>query len=200
MLNAADAVATIRAEYGPDEHQAVEIYGDVIDALERAGLPAYVETRGGLAICALTPDGSLLTVASEDVLPWDRNKLAGWHLAHTAEDEPGTPWRCIVHDAVPAGRSAGADEGIEAVVSAAVTHLKSCPHRSMEPEGHPGESAGNDEASALAHGVRCTGCGSLQVAFTVRGWANCRACGLGQESGAAMLCHDWCEECEAAAL
>ncbi|MFF4408431.1 hypothetical protein ACFY1P_29310 [Streptomyces sp. NPDC001407] len=199
MLNAADVVAAIRAAYGPDEHQAVEIYGDVIDALEGAGFPAYVETRGGLAICALTPDGSLLTVASEDALPWDRDKLAGWHLAHTAEDEPGTPWRCIVHDDVTAGHSAGS-EGIEAVVAAAAAHFKTCPHRSTEAEDHPGEPTGNDESSALPHGVHCTGCGSPQVAFTVRGWANCRACGLGQESGAAMLCHAWCEECEAAAL
>ncbi|WP_116211663.1 hypothetical protein [Streptomyces olivoreticuli] len=218
-LNAADAVAAIRAEYGPDEHQAVEVYGDVIDALEEAGFPAYVETRGGLAVCAFTPDGSLLTVASEDALPWDRDKLAGWHLAHTAEDEPGTPWRCIVHDGAAAGHDTGAGEGFEAVVAAAVTHLKTCPRRSAEPGVRLRELAGSngasallaesrpklpsgapDPASTLAHGVRCTGCSSLQVALTARGWANCRTCGLGQEAGATVLCRDWCEECEAAAL
>ncbi|MEU1307880.1 hypothetical protein ABZ419_03135 [Streptomyces cinnamoneus] len=203
MLNVAAAVAAIRAEYGSDEHQAVELYGDVMDAFEEAGFPAYVETRGGLAVCAVTPDGSLLTVASEDALPWDRDRLAGWHLAHTAEDEPGTPWRCTVHDAVAAGHGTGAGEGIEAMVAAAVTHLKTCPHRAAElpadtrPEPSPGAP---DPASALVHGVRCTSCGSPQITLTVRGWANCRACGLGQESGAVMICRDWCEKCEATAL
>ncbi|MHA7956359.1 hypothetical protein ACX9I7_01185 [Streptomyces sp. L500] len=119
-------VEKIRACYGPDEHQAVELYGDVIDAFETAGLPAYVETRGGLAVCATVSDGSLLIVASDDALPWNRDALTGWHLSHTAEDEPGTPWRCTVYDTVSTGHYHSATLNVAPMVSAGMAHLGAC--------------------------------------------------------------------------
>lgn len=122
----AATVDEIRAHYGPDEHQAVELYGDVIDAFETAGLPAYVETRGGLAVCAITPTGSLLVVASDDALPWSRDALVGWHLSHTAEDEPGTPWRCTVYDTVSADHHHGVDLSVARMISAGLAHLGAC--------------------------------------------------------------------------
>lgn len=50
------------------------------------------------------------------------------------------------------------------------------------------------------HGVHCTECGSDQVTFTARAWANCQTCGKGQAQSEAMLCSEHCEECSATAL
>lgn len=50
------------------------------------------------------------------------------------------------------------------------------------------------------HRVLCTECGSDQVAFTTRSWANCRTCGQGQPQGEAMLCSEYCKDCSAKAL
>ncbi|MEV4741780.1 hypothetical protein [Streptomyces sp. NPDC049555] len=126
-MNAIDSVSEIRAQYGPDEHQAVELYSDVIDAFEAAGLPAYVETRGGLAVCAVAPDGSMFVIASEEALPWRRDALDGWHLSHAPEDEPGVPWRCTVYDTVAADLDYGAAIDVTHLVSAARAHLAVCP-------------------------------------------------------------------------
>ncbi|MCX4666404.1 hypothetical protein OG453_06945 [Streptomyces sp. NBC_01381] len=57
-----------------------------------------------------------------------------------------------------------------------------------------GEPA-RDGKTPRAHGVRCIDCGSHQVAFTVRAWANCQACGKGQTQSEAMLCSDHCDGC-----
>lgn len=62
--------------------------------------------------------------------------------------------------------------------------------------GEPGEGG----KLPRVHGVRCTACGSDQVVFTPRAWANCRACGKGQMQGAATLCSAHCEDCVAASL
>ena len=58
--------------------------------------------------------------------------------------------------------------------------------------GEPGE----DGRAPRVHGVRCTECGSDQVAFTTRPWANCPTCGKGQMQGEATLCSDQCAECD----
>ncbi|MHA7956360.1 hypothetical protein ACX9I7_01190 [Streptomyces sp. L500] len=58
----------------------------------------------------------------------------------------------------------------------------------------------NAKTGERVHSVACQDCGSSRVTFTVRDWANCGACGLGQEQGATTYCSDFCEECEAAAL
>ncbi|MFI1179947.1 hypothetical protein ACH4UT_10360 [Streptomyces sp. NPDC020799] len=123
-----EAIAAIRAEYGPRELEALRTYGDVAAALEAAGLPTYVETRGGLALCSMAPDGSLLVVASEEALPSDRSRLSGWHLSHCPEDGPAARWRCIVHDTVPTTSPAGAcgDLALEPLIAAAQAHLAAC--------------------------------------------------------------------------
>ncbi|MET8680973.1 hypothetical protein ABZW18_26180 [Streptomyces sp. NPDC004647] len=56
------------------------------------------------------------------------------------------------------------------------------------------------ETSQPVHGVRCTHCGSEQVSFTVRQWANCHACRKGQTQDDATLCQEACEDCQAKAL
>lgn len=58
----------------------------------------------------------------------------------------------------------------------------------------------NAKTGERVHGVTCQDCGSSQVTFTVRDWANCADCGLGQEQSAATYCSDFCEECEAVGL
>ncbi|MEU7583790.1 hypothetical protein AB0B50_40135 [Streptomyces sp. NPDC041068] len=61
-----------------------------------------------------------------------------------------------------------------------------------------GYTAGEpDEVGNLPriHGVRCTRCGSPDVKFTARAWANCRTCGKGQLQSEAALCSSHCEEC-----
>lgn len=55
-------------------------------------------------------------------------------------------------------------------------------------------------AAEPVHGVQCFQCGSDRVAYTVRDWAVCLACGKGQTQGDAMRCRDYCEHCEAHAL
>ncbi|MFD3667231.1 hypothetical protein [Streptomyces sp. NPDC058672] len=62
--------------------------------------------------------------------------------------------------------------------------------------GEPGE----DGKTPLVHGVRCTNCGSDQVAYCGRAWANCQACGTGQTHSEAMLCSQHCEQCGAAGV
>ncbi|WP_367132766.1 MULTISPECIES: hypothetical protein [Streptomyces] len=125
-----EVIAAIRAEYGPRELEALRAYGDVVASLEAAGLPAYVETRGGLAICSMAPDGSLFVLASEEALPADRSQLSGWHLSHCPEDSPAVRWRCIVRDTVPAASSAEArgDLAVEPLITAAKAHLAACRH------------------------------------------------------------------------
>ncbi|MGI5526869.1 hypothetical protein ACQEVX_05380 [Streptomyces syringium] len=126
-----EAIAAIRAEYGPRELEALREYGDVVAALEAAGLPTYVETRGGLALCSMAPDGSLLVVASEEALPSDRSQLSGWHLSHCPEDGPAARWRCTAYDSVPAAYSAKpcGDLALEPLAAAALAHLATCPKR-----------------------------------------------------------------------
>ncbi|WP_433547125.1 hypothetical protein ACQPZG_20115 [Streptomyces sp. CA-294286] len=96
------AVAALRAECGPEEHEGAAVYGDVLDALDAADLHPYIETRGGLAVCALAEDGTTFIVASNGALPWSRSPLPGWHVTHVPEDEVRPPWRCLVLDTLPA--------------------------------------------------------------------------------------------------
>ncbi|GHE09193.1 hypothetical protein [Streptomyces alanosinicus] len=128
MLDVAAEVATIRAAYGPDERRVLAAYGDVHAALEAAGLRPYVETRGGLAVCAYAEDGTLLVLACEDALPLNRDALTGWHLSHVPEDEPGAAWRCVVYDSVPADPGSGevGDLRLLPLVDAAKAHLATC--------------------------------------------------------------------------
>ncbi|CAM5313905.1 hypothetical protein [Streptomyces abikoensis] len=123
-----ETISAVRAEYGPYEREVLREYGDVVAAFEAAGLPTYVETRGGLALCAMTPDGSLFVVASEDALPSGRAKLSGWHLSHCPEDSPAARWRCTVYDTVPdLSRSmTSGDLAVAPLVTAALTHLVGC--------------------------------------------------------------------------
>ncbi|MFF0742129.1 hypothetical protein ACFYVL_17200 [Streptomyces sp. NPDC004111] len=96
------AAAALRAAYGPDEEEGAAAYGDVLAALGAAGVHPYVETRGGLAVCALAEDGTAFVVASNGPLPYSRSPLPGWHISHVPEDEVRPPWRCIVLDTLPA--------------------------------------------------------------------------------------------------
>lgn len=128
MFDATAEVAVLRSAYGPEEQRALSVYGDVVAAFDAAGLPAYVETRGGLAICAYVPDGTLMVVACEDFLPLNRATVTGWHLSHVPEDGPSPKWRCIVHDTVdddPHGGSGGS-LSVEALVGAATAHVAEC--------------------------------------------------------------------------
>ncbi|MGW6021293.1 hypothetical protein [Streptomyces sp. NPDC055099] len=133
MLDVTAEVAGIRATYGPDEHRALAVYSDVHVALEEAGLHPYVETRGGLAICAYADDGTLFVVASEDALPFNRwapGVLAGWHLSHVPEDGPAPAWRCVVYDSLPphpCPHEVG-DLRLEPLVEAATAHSDICSH------------------------------------------------------------------------
>ncbi|MGX1909381.1 hypothetical protein ACWIID_11000 [Streptomyces phaeochromogenes] len=139
MLDVTAEVAAIRADYGPDEHRALAVYSDVHVALEEAGLHPYVETRGGLAICAFADDGTLFVVACEDALPFDRwapGALAGWHLSHVPEDGPAPAWRCVVYDSLPPHpcHFEVGDLDLRPLVEAATTHLTACSHL-REPAG-----------------------------------------------------------------
>lgn len=129
MLDVIAEGAGIRATYGPDEHRALAVYSDVHAALEEAGLHPYVETRGGLALCAYAADGTLFVIASQDCLPFDRATLTGWHLTHVPEDEPGPAWRCVVYDSAPMGLYDGeqGDRRVRPLIDAAVAHLDACP-------------------------------------------------------------------------
>ncbi|GGX50950.1 hypothetical protein [Streptomyces noursei] len=128
MIDIATKVAGIRATYGPEERRALAAYGDVHEALEEAGLHPYIETRGGLAVCAYTRNGTLLVVASEDFLPLDRGMLMGWHLTHVPEDEPGAAWRCVVYDTVPTDLCCDprGELSLTTLIEAAVAHLAAC--------------------------------------------------------------------------
>ncbi|MER6548199.1 hypothetical protein [Streptomyces sp. NPDC001250] len=139
MLDVTTEVAAIRADYGPDEHRALAAYSDVHIALEEAGLHPYVETRGGLAICAFADDGALFVVACEDALPFNRwapGALAGWHLSHVPEDGPAPAWRCVVYDSLPPHpcHYEVGDLGLRPLVEAATAHLPACSHL-REPAG-----------------------------------------------------------------
>ncbi|WP_157855981.1 hypothetical protein [Streptomyces aureocirculatus] len=128
MLDTASMAAAARAAYGPEELEALAAYSDLCAALESCGLHPYIETRGGLAVCAYTADGSLIVVAGQDALPLRRQSLKGWHITHVPEDSPSPPWRCAVHDTVPqdpASEPPGSlalDKATEAVTA----HLASC--------------------------------------------------------------------------
>ncbi|MFE4869573.1 hypothetical protein [Streptomyces sp. NPDC056682] len=131
MLDVTAEVAGIRAAYGPDEYRALAVYSDVHVALEEAGLHPYVETGGGLAVCAYADDGTLFVVACEDSLPFNRwapGALAGWHLSHVPEDGPTPAWRCVVYDSLPASprHREGGDLRLEPLVEAAAAHLAAC--------------------------------------------------------------------------
>ncbi|MEU4999325.1 hypothetical protein [Streptomyces sp. NPDC021622] len=139
MLDVTAEVAGIRAAYGPEEHRALAVYSDVHVALEEAGLHPYVETRGGMAICAYADDGTLFVVAGEDCLPFNRwapGVLAGWHLSHVPEDGPAPAWRCMVYDSLPPHpfRYEVGDLRLEPLVEAATAHLAACSHL-REPSG-----------------------------------------------------------------
>ncbi|MFF4606124.1 hypothetical protein ACFY12_25710 [Streptomyces sp. NPDC001339] len=137
MLDIAAKVAGIRAAYGPDEHRALAVYGDAHAALEEAGLYPYVETRGGLALCAYADNGTLFVVACEDSLPFNRKTpgmLRGWHLSHVPEDGPAPAWRCVVYDTAPACLCCGAagDLHLTPLVEAVTVHLATCAHGPKE--------------------------------------------------------------------
>ncbi|ANP53670.1 hypothetical protein AVL59_32665 [Streptomyces griseochromogenes] len=130
MFDATAEVAAVRSTYGPEEERALAVYGDVVAAFDAAGLPAYVETRGGLAICAYAPDGAMLVVACQDFLPLNRVMVTGWHLAHVPEDGPSPKWRCIVHDTVPDDLCCDEPGALRLrpLVDAAKAHLAACDH------------------------------------------------------------------------
>ncbi|WP_411121728.1 hypothetical protein [Streptomyces sp. x-19] len=130
MLDIAARVADVRATYGPDENAALNVYDDALKAFEDAGLHPYAETRGGLAICAHAPNGTLLVVACQDFLPLNRDMLLGWHLTHVPEDEPAPAWRCVVYDTTPADLRCdpAGNLSLEPLVDAALSHLSACAH------------------------------------------------------------------------
>ncbi|MFD3667207.1 hypothetical protein [Streptomyces sp. NPDC058672] len=134
MLNVASKVAAIRAEYGPEELDALAIYGDVHTALESIGLHPYIETRGGLAVCAYAPDGSLVIWACQDALPLRRHTLMGWHVTHVPEDSNSPSWRCVVRDTAPADLRCGppGDLRLDVMTEAITRHLAVCSHASVE--------------------------------------------------------------------
>ncbi|MEU4999305.1 hypothetical protein [Streptomyces sp. NPDC021622] len=70
----------------------------------------------------------------------------------------------------------------------------------IQLQGYAAGEPGEDGKLPVVHGVRCTACGSDQVAFTTRAWATCRTCGNGQTQGEAMLCSEHCEDCYGATL
>ncbi|MFD3511973.1 hypothetical protein [Streptomyces sp. NPDC058657] len=124
------AVAALRAEYGPEEHEGAAVYGDVLDALAAADLRPYIETRGGLAACGLARDGTVFVVASQTALPLSRSPLPGWHVAHVPEDEVNPPWRCLVLDTLPADVCCDPPGSLDlALVTEAVrAHAAACPN------------------------------------------------------------------------
>ncbi|MGW0731700.1 hypothetical protein [Streptomyces sp. NPDC002851] len=130
MHNLAREIATIRADYGPDELEALEVYRDLHAALDGMGLHPYIETRGGLAVCAVTANGTLLVVGGQDALPLRREALTGWHVSHVPEDDPSPAWRCIVHDTLPDGplQAPRGDMSLESLVDSVTRHLASCTH------------------------------------------------------------------------
>ncbi|MGX1668642.1 hypothetical protein [Streptomyces sp. NPDC055400] len=134
MLDVASKVAGIRAEYGPEELDALAIYSDVHAALESIGLHPYIETRGGLAVCAYAPDGSLVIWAGQDALPLGRRMLMGWHVTHVPEDSNRPPWRCVVRDTTPADLCCDppGDLRLDAMTDAIAQHLAGCSHTSVE--------------------------------------------------------------------
>ncbi|MEV0445909.1 hypothetical protein AB0I84_10475 [Streptomyces spectabilis] len=121
-------VAAVRGTYGPEELDALAAYGDLYAALESAGLHPYVETRGGLAVCAFAADGSLIVVAGQDALPLRRSSLKGWHVTHVPEDSHSPSWRCTVLDTVPPEADGGpaGDLDLDAVTEAVMAHLGVC--------------------------------------------------------------------------
>ncbi|MFF4606141.1 hypothetical protein ACFY12_25795 [Streptomyces sp. NPDC001339] len=70
----------------------------------------------------------------------------------------------------------------------------------VQLQGYAASTPSGDGNMQRIHGMRCTSCGSPEVVFTVRAWANCRACGRGQTQSEAALCSDHCEDCNAQAL
>ncbi|MGB8946922.1 MAG: hypothetical protein WCD21_42810 [Streptomyces sp.] len=132
MLNVASKVAAIRAEYGPEELDALAIYSDVHTALESIGLHPYIETRGGLAVGAYALDGSLVIWACQDALPLRRHMLMGWHVTHVPEDSNSPSWRCVIRDTAPADLCCNPPGNLRLdVMTEAVTrHLADCPHAS----------------------------------------------------------------------
>ncbi|MEU9777230.1 hypothetical protein [Streptomyces sp. NPDC047968] len=126
----AAAAAVRRAEYGPEELDGLAVYGDVVAALGSLGLHPYIETRGGLAVCAFAPDGSVVVVACQDALPLRREMVMGWHITHVPEDEVAPRWRCHIYDSTP--RDLCCDpRGDLSLSPLAVTigaHLRTCTH------------------------------------------------------------------------
>ncbi|MCX5206701.1 hypothetical protein OG897_35520 [Streptomyces sp. NBC_00237] len=129
-MNAVTAVAALRAAYGPDEEQGAAVYGDVLDALAAADLHPYIETRGGLAVCALAEDGTVVVVASNGALPWSRSPLPGWHVSHVPEDEVRPPWRCLVLDTLLADVCCEPPGTLDLtlVTEAVRAHVACCPY------------------------------------------------------------------------
>lgn len=137
MLTAASKVAAIRAAYGPEELDALAIYGDVHSALESIGLHPYIETRGGLAVCAYAPDGTIVVVACQDALPLRRRMLMGWHVTHAPEDSNSPLWRCIVRDTTPDDLCCDppGDLRLDAITEAISQHLATCSHTAVGEAG-----------------------------------------------------------------
>ncbi|MEU7583807.1 hypothetical protein AB0B50_40225 [Streptomyces sp. NPDC041068] len=92
------------------------------------GSTPYVETRGGLAVCACAADGSLIVVAGQDTLPLRRPSLKGWHVSHVPEDSHNPSWRCTVLDTLPPEGDSGStgDLSLATVADAVTAHLDAC--------------------------------------------------------------------------
>ncbi|MFG2143695.1 hypothetical protein ACGFRG_05780 [Streptomyces sp. NPDC048696] len=130
MITTAQAVAAIRADYSPRESAASVVCQDLLAALKEADLPARIESRGGLTVCAVTPSDARIVVASEESLPERREVLQSWHVAHVPEDEPGAAWRCTVYDSKADASRIRADRddlAIASLIAAVRAHLDACP-------------------------------------------------------------------------
>jgi hypothetical protein len=67
-------------------------YQDVLDALDRAGLPAEFTQTGGMnAALQVTLEGGriLLITDADDALSWDRAEQLGWGVGLYADQELG---------------------------------------------------------------------------------------------------------------
>ncbi len=106
------------------------LYGDVVSALTRLGLHPYIETRGGLAVCAFAPDGSLVVVACQDALPLRREMVMGWHITHVPDDEVAPRWRCHIYDSTPRDLCCDPPGNLRLspLAVAISAHLRSCTH------------------------------------------------------------------------
>ncbi len=77
-------------------------YSHIIEPLRRRALPTDFETCGGAHnIHVDLPDGSYLTVASEDALTPNPHDIAGWHVCRHHDDIPTI--QDLIYDSTMAG-------------------------------------------------------------------------------------------------